>query len=386
MQYNRGPRVRNVPKNHALSRLQQKKLKNNDENYLLSFEHLKSCFKDLRTTAGHAAGPDGLKFDSLNETKWNTKLRWLSYTINARKYQLGPKRDVKIPKDDGSFRTIKISNIIDRVASRAALEAMSPILEPTFTDWSYGYRPNKSYQDMLISIKNDCQNGLRYILKADIVKAFDNVNIRKLRKLISELRLDSVLKDLVESIVSKGLSFESVEDKNLIGVSQGDSLSGLLFNFYVHECHDAAITKQLSTSFKIYRYADDIVICSSSLQELECLAAKSLNMLTLTGFTHKSVGPVDILNEKINILGLTLSNIENIISYSLCDLSWDKLISKLDECLTQPLPTANIKQVVKGWQETLKLVKWEAVDQYRLADILSSYGLDPKECSKQLTN
>ena len=374
MLYNRGPRVRNVPKNHALSRLQQKKLKNNDENYLLSQEHLKSCFEHLRTTAGHAPGPDGLTYKSLNDETLRIKLGYLSSRIRKHTYQPGPTRDIKLLKEDGSFRIIKIPNIMDRVASRAALNALSPVLEPTFEDWSYGYRPKRSYRDIFANIKNDYANGCRYIAKLDICKAFDNVNKRKLRTLISKLSLNSKLRNLVEAIASKGLTEENEE--NLLGLIQGDSLSGLLFNFYLHEFHDKLITDNLNKHLRLYRYADDFIYLGNNINDVRSLMDKTIELLTNIGMFSKSSQTIDIESEKITVLGLTVGKIQPNIIISLSDLAFNKLIHKLDEALTDPFPTSTQIQIVRGWTGATSVVTLMSEERSKLVNILDDYEIN----------
>ena len=43
----------------------------------------------------------------------------------------------------------------------------------------------------------------------------------------------------------------------LVGLNQGEALSGMLFNIFMHYKHDSMIST-LSNTMKIYRYADDV--------------------------------------------------------------------------------------------------------------------------------
>lgn len=374
MPYERSPRVRNVPKNHALARKEQKKLKNNDENYLLSPEHLKSCFNKLRTTAGQAPGPDGLTFNCLNDKKWHDKLRWLASQIKSRKYHPGPTKIVKVKKDNGTYRKIRIQNITDRVASRAALEALYETIDSKFVNWSYGFRKNRSYKDILENIKNDYSNGCEYIAKLDIVKAFDHVNIRRLRTLIEKLSLRSELHDLVIGIIYQGINEESIED-NPIGITQGNSLSTLLFNYYIHTYHDKLIDPFITKHLRAYRYADDFVYFGQNRNDVKNLMQTSQELLLDNELTYINSEIININIDKLNLLGLTVGKIQPNILISLSDVALHKLILRLDEALTDNFPTRLQRLVVKGWLEATSIVNLLDQDKEKLRIILDNYGI-----------
>ena len=375
MQYNRGPRVRNVPKNHVSERLAQKKRENKPEDYFLSLAHLKDCLEKLRTTAGLAPGPDGLTFKSLDDKTQKKMLSRLANLIREKKYQPGKTRLVKIKKEDGSFREIRISNLVDRVASRAAMDALAATIETRFVDWSYAFIKNRSYKDIFEKIKHDYANGCVFIAKLDICKAFDNVNVRKLRSLLATLNLSPKLFNLVEGIIYQGINEENTEEENELGIQQGNSLSGLLFNFYVHELHDKHIRDNLNKYLRAYRYADDFAFLSNDLDNIKSLLNNSITALSEAGFSCKKSEIIDLRKEKIELLGLTVNTINNNIDFSLSESAISKLTNKLDEALSDHNPSCLQKQTVLGWLEATSTVSLKDEDRGRLSRLLDAYGL-----------
>ena len=69
--------------------------------------------------------------------------------ILIREYQPLPVRRVEIPKPNGGVRKLGIPTIIDRIVQQAIVQKLTPIFEPTFSEYSYGFRPNRRCQDAI---------------------------------------------------------------------------------------------------------------------------------------------------------------------------------------------------------------------------------------------
>lgn len=67
--------------------------------------------------------------------------------ILARVYRAKPVRTVEIPQDDGTKRKLGIPTVMDRVVQQAVVQVITEPFEKTFSDFSYGYRPNRSAED-----------------------------------------------------------------------------------------------------------------------------------------------------------------------------------------------------------------------------------------------
>jgi Reverse transcriptase (RNA-dependent DNA polymerase) len=53
-------------------------------------------------------------------------------------------RRVTIPKPDGGERELGVPTVTDRLIQQALLQVLQPILDTTFSEHSYGFRPGRS--------------------------------------------------------------------------------------------------------------------------------------------------------------------------------------------------------------------------------------------------
>lgn len=67
----------------------------------------------------------------------------LKTSLRDGSYQPQPARGVQIPKPDGGQRPLGIPTAIDRLVQQMILQVLDPLLDPTFSDSSYGFRPGR---------------------------------------------------------------------------------------------------------------------------------------------------------------------------------------------------------------------------------------------------
>lgn len=197
-------------------------------------------------------GVDGMKTDELRE---HIKKHW--HTIKTKlletKYNPSPVRRVEIPKADGGVRLLGIPTVQDRLIQQAIAQILSRIYEPSFSDNSFGFRPQRGARNAIMKSKEYINQGNGWVIDMDLEKFFDKVNhdilMSKLEKKIHDKRLLSLIRKYLKSgILINGVSVRSEE-----GTPQGGPLSPLLANIMLDEL-DKELEKR---GHKFCRYADD---------------------------------------------------------------------------------------------------------------------------------
>ena len=217
----------------------------------LTRENLQRAFKRVRANKG-GVGVDGLDIDQTARqlvTTW-PKLR---EQLLRGTYRPSPVRRVTIPKPDGGERELGIPTVTDRLIQQALLQVLQPILDPTFSEHSYGFRPGRRGHDAVLTAQAYVQKGRRIVVDVDLEKFFDRVNhdilIDRLQKRIP----DRGVIRLIRAYLNSGIMVDGVVQERYQGTPQGGPLSPLLANVLLDE-----VDKELERRGHCFvRYADD---------------------------------------------------------------------------------------------------------------------------------
>lgn len=226
----------------------------------LTRENLKQALKRVRANKG-AAGVDGLDID---QTARYLVSAWsgIREQLLSGTYRPSPVRRVMIPKPDGSQRELGIPTVTDRLIQQAVLQVLQPILDGTFCEHSFGFRPGRRAHDAVLTAQSYVQSGRRIVVDVDLEKFFDRVNhdilIDRLQKRIA----DAGVIRLIRAYLNSGIMDGGVVIERYEGTPQGGPLSPLLANVLLDE-----VDKELERRDHCFvRYADDCNVYVRSLR------------------------------------------------------------------------------------------------------------------------
>lgn len=199
-----------------------------------------------------APGVDGMKVEELRPY---LKEHWprLREKLLAGNYQPMPVRRVEIPKPDGGVRLLGIPTALDRLIQQAHLQILTPLFDPGFSEYSYGFRPGRSTHQAVKKAQEYIRQGYRYVVDIDLEKFFDQVNHDILMARVARKAKDKRVLRLIRRYLEAGIMLNGCCIRTEKGTPQGGPLSPLLANIILDD-----LDKELERrGHKFVRYADD---------------------------------------------------------------------------------------------------------------------------------
>ena len=218
---------------------------------MLTRQNLQLAWKRVKANKG-AAGVDGL---DIEQTAQTLRTRWpdIRQSLLQGRYRPSPVRKVMIPKPDGTQRELGIPTVTDRLIQQALLQVLQPLIAPTFSDHSYGFRPGRRAHDAVKAARAYVQSGKRVVVDVDLAKFFDRVNHDILIDRLNRRIDDAGVIRLVRAYLNAGIMDGGVVVDRHLGTPQGGPLSPLLANVLLDEVDKALEAR----GYCFARYADD---------------------------------------------------------------------------------------------------------------------------------
>jgi group II intron reverse transcriptase/maturase len=217
----------------------------------LTRENLQRAFKRVRANKG-AAGVEGLNIDQTARQLVTTWPKLREHLLRGT-YRPSPVRRVTIPKPDGGERELGLPTVTDRLIQQALLQVLQPILDPSFSEHSHGFRPGRRAQDAVLAAQAHVQSGRRIVVDVDLEKFFDRVNHDILIDRLQKRLPDAGIIRLIRAYLNSGIMRDGVVQERYQGTPQGGPLSPRLANVLLDE-----VDKEWERrGHGFVRYADD---------------------------------------------------------------------------------------------------------------------------------
>lgn len=329
---------------------------------------LEAMYRVIRNKGSY--GIDGMKTDELRE---HVKKTWATVKTKLLegKYNPSPVRRVEIPKPDGGVRSLGIPTVQDRMIQQAIAQVLSKLYEPTFSESSFGFRPNRDVKNAIKQSETYINQGYKWVIDMDLEKFFDKVNhnilMGKLEKKIKDKRLLKLIRKYLESgVLINGIKVSSEE-----GTPQGGPLSPLLANIMLDDV-DKELEKR---GHKFCRYADDCNIYVKSkragLRVMDSITRIIENELKLK--VNKDKSAVDIVSKR-KFLGFSFYFVKGVAKIRIHEKSIKrfkekvKSITNRNRGISMDLRLLKLNDSIKGWinyfgianakRKLLELDKW----------------------------
>jgi group II intron reverse transcriptase/maturase len=213
--------------------------------------NLARALKRVRKNKG-SPGVDGLTVDELPAY---LKQHWprLREELLTGRYQPSAVQRVEIPKPGGGVRVLGIPTVLDRFIQQAVLQVLQAMIDPSFSESSYGFRPGRSAHQAVCQAQRYVQSGRRWVVDVDLAQFFDRVNHDILMGLLAKRIVDARILRLIRRYLEAGIMATGVVVERHEGTPQGGPLSPLLANVLL----DVVDRELERRGHRFARYADD---------------------------------------------------------------------------------------------------------------------------------
>src|SRR6266487_6557441 len=331
---------------------------------ILDIRNVHKALKSVEANDG-AGGVDGMRADELRQylqTHWHD----LRESVLSGSYRPSPVRKVEIQKAGGGKRMLGIPTVIDRLLQQCVAQWLSPKYEEEFSNYSYGFRPNRNAHQAVLQAQAFLQEGKTWIVELDLEKFFDKVNHDKLMSLLEKKISDKRTLQLIRKYLTSGIMEGGVVSPRSEGTPQGSPLSTLLSNVMLNE-----LDKELQQSgHSFVRYADD---CSIYVRSEK--AANRINA-SITNYIETKL-KLKVNKEKTNVRRPTESSLLGFSFYKSKE-KWEirissKSIKRIKEKIkaktkrNDPSGTQSkiteLDTVIRGWVNYFVIAKGKSVMQ-----------------------
>lgn len=190
------------------------------------------AYYKLKSNPGNMTpGMNPTTLDGISSTVYKEIIK----ALKDESFQFEPGRRVNIPKSSGEgSRPLTVAPPRDKLVQELMRMILEAIFEPTFLDFSHGFRPKKGCHSALRQVKTQFV-GSSFLIEGDISKCFPSIDHSRLMEIVEERISDERFLRLIWKALRAGY-FEFYQIQNsILGTPQGSIISPILSNIYLHK-------------------------------------------------------------------------------------------------------------------------------------------------------
>ena len=314
-----------------------------------------------------AGGVDGMNVSELKSYLDNNR-EALVKIIHEGNYIPQSIRGKGIPKKNGKIRVLGIPTVIDRMLQQAVSRVLMPEFEYMFSDYSYGFRPQRNTLQAVQKSLNYINSGYQHIVDIDLQGFFDEVDHCLLLNLLYRKVKCRTTMQLIRRWLRAPIWINGSLHKRRKGLPQGSPISPLLSNIMLHELD----TELERLGLRFVRYADDFSIYCKTKNEAQGIGNQVYlflrDKLKLPINREKSGirRPVNFSILGYGFVPIYQKGIKGQYQLIVEKSRWKQLKTKLKEATRKTTPLSlderiqKIKRIQRGW-----------INYFRLANIQS---------------
>ena len=204
-------------------------------------KNLQMAWRRVRGNKG-SPGVDGMTVESAKDY---LREHWPSIRSQLLDgtYQPQPVKRVELPKPDGGIRKLGVPCVVDRLIQQALLQVLQGRWDPTFSEYSYGFRPGRSAHQAVAQAQTYVAKGFNYVVDIDLERFFDRVNHDGLMARVAARLTDKRVLKLIRAFLNAGVMEDGLVRPVDEGTPQGGPLSPLLSNLVLDDL-DKELTRR----------------------------------------------------------------------------------------------------------------------------------------------
>lgn len=190
---------------------------------VFSRRNLARALRRVERNAG-APGVDGMETTGLRP--WLHR-HWpaVRAELDAGTYRPSPVRRVTIPKPAGGERRLGVPTALDRLIQQAVLQVLTPVFDPHFSGWSFGFRPGRSAHQAAEAARRHIADGAGWVVDLDLDSFLDRVHHDALMARVARRVDDKQVVRLIRRYLDAGVMADGVKQAVEEGTPQGSPMT-----------------------------------------------------------------------------------------------------------------------------------------------------------------